>query len=137
MRGTPETIHIDTIVIPAREDGFERVFLGEQRWYALRLSSTMRNRIQFIAVYRVAPISAITHIAQVRSIDPWKKTRKYVISFYAGAEEIGPIKVALGGRIRPIQSLRYTSRAILESAKTLDDVWTPTEKNSSASGPSN
>jgi hypothetical protein len=30
----------DTVIVPAREDGFEEVFLGENCWYANRLAST-------------------------------------------------------------------------------------------------
>jgi hypothetical protein len=29
---------LDTIVVPAQKDGFDRVFLGEQCWYAIRIS---------------------------------------------------------------------------------------------------
>jgi hypothetical protein len=27
----------DTIIVPAREDGFSELFLGENRWYAIRI----------------------------------------------------------------------------------------------------
>ena len=32
---------LDTVVIPAQEDGFKEVFLGENRWYKIRISSSM------------------------------------------------------------------------------------------------
>src|ERR1035441_10266436 len=28
---------LDTVVVPAHEDGFEETFLGENRWYAVRI----------------------------------------------------------------------------------------------------
>lgn len=31
----------DTIVVPAREDGFNEVFLGENRWHAIRVQASM------------------------------------------------------------------------------------------------
>ena len=69
---TIDAADIDTVVVPARNDGFQAVFLHENRWYAIRLHATMRPQIKYIAVYQVAPISAITHIAPVRDVEPWQ-----------------------------------------------------------------
>jgi hypothetical protein len=114
---------IDTVVVPSREEGFVETFLGEDRWYAIRIHPTMRPQIKHIAVYRVAPVSAITHVALVRSIEPWKDSGKYVLNFAEPAREIGPIRYVKGGRVKHLQNLRYTTRARLDAAKTLDDVW--------------
>jgi hypothetical protein len=72
-----EPSEIDAIVVPARGEGFQEVFLGENRWYAIRIHSSMKPKIHYIAVYQVAPVSAITHIAEVADIEPWKDTQKY------------------------------------------------------------
>lgn len=114
---------IDTVVVPAREEGYRETFLGEHRWYAVRIHGTMRAQIKYIAGYQVAPISAITHIAPVKSIEPWKDTGKVVVNFAEPAQEIGPIPLVKGGRVRALQNLRYSSRQRLESAKTLDEIW--------------
>lgn len=114
---------VDTVVVPARDDGFEEVFLGENRWYEIRIHGAMRPQIKNIAAYRVAPISAITHVAPVRSIEPWKDSGKFVVNFAEPAREIGPITLVKNGRVKQLQNLRYTTRQKLESAKTLDDVW--------------
>lgn len=114
---------VDTVVVPAREDGFQETFLGENRWYAIRIHGTMRPQIKHIAVYRVAPISAITHIAPVSSIEPWKDTAKFVVNFSEPAKEIGPIPLVKGGRIKPLYNLRYTTREKLMAAKSLEDLW--------------
>ena len=34
----------DTIVVPAREEGFNEVFLGEDCWYEIRISASMIDR---------------------------------------------------------------------------------------------
>ena len=120
---TPTPTEVDTVVVPAREDGFQEVFVGEDRWYAVRLHGAMRPQIRYAAVYRVAPIQAITHIAAVKSVEPWRDTGKYVINFSEPAKEFGPVEVAKGGRVKALQSLRYTTRERLLGAKTLDDVW--------------
>lgn len=114
---------VDTVVVPAREDGFQETFVGENRWYQIRIHGTMRPQIKYIAAYRVAPTSAITHIAPVRSIEPWKDTDKFVVNFSESAREIGPIPLVKGGRVKALQNLRYTTRQRLEAAKTLEDLW--------------
>ncbi len=114
---------VDTVVVPAREEGFQEVFLGENRWYAIRIHGTMRPQIKYIAAYRVAPVSAITHLAPVKSIEPWKDTDKFVVNFTEPAREIGPIELVKGARGKAPQSLRYTTRARLEAAKTVDEIW--------------
>jgi len=114
---------IDTIVVPARDDGFSDVFLGENRWYKIRIHSSMIPRLKHIAVYRVQPESAITHIAPIASIEQWPETRKYVVNFAEPAKPIGPIRLIPNGRVRAPQAPRYTSRARLEQAKTLDDAF--------------
>lgn len=65
---------IDTIVVPAREDGFNETFQGEDCWHAIPLNSSMIPKIKYVAAYQVAPVSAITHIAEVNSIEQWKDT---------------------------------------------------------------
>jgi hypothetical protein len=114
---------VDTVVVPARSDGFKRVFLGENRWYAVRIHAAMKPQIKHIAAYQAAPISAITHIAPVAEIEPWQDTDKVVLNFSAPAKEIGPIKHLKDGKVHALQSLRYTNRQKLESAKTLDEAF--------------
>lgn len=117
------TADIDKVVVPAREEGFASVFLGENRWYAVRIHGTMRPQIKYVAAYRVAPVQAITHIAPVKSIEPWKDSGKSVINFTEPAVEIAPIPMNKIGRVKTFQNLRYTSRDRLQSAKSLDDIW--------------
>ena len=113
---------INTIVIPAREDGFKEVFIDENCWYAIRLNSSMIPKIKYIAAYQVAPISAITHIAGVKSIEQWKDTNKYILHFTEPAEKIK--KVPLGtNKGKAPQSPRYSSRDRILNAKSLDNVF--------------
>lgn len=114
---------LDTIVVPAREEGFQDTFLGENRWYAIRVHSSMIPKIKYIAAYRVSPESAITHIAPVASIEPWKDTNKYVVIFSNPAQKIAPIRLIPKGDIKAPQAPRYTSYKRLMEAKNLDEAF--------------
>lgn len=114
---------IDTVVVPARREGFERVFLGENRWYKIRIHGAMRPRLKHVAAYQVKPVSAITHVAPIQSIEPWEDSGKFVVNFSEPAREITPIKLVKGGRVKQLQRSRYANLRRIQSAKTLDDVF--------------
>lgn len=114
---------IDTIVVPAREKGFQEVFMDENRWYEINIGSLMREAIKYIAVYRVAPISAITHIAEIKSFEPWGDRGKWVVNFSSGASEIKSIPLKKEGKIKAPQSHRYAVKSKLLAADSLDDIW--------------
>lgn len=120
---TIDIAELDTVVVAAREDGFHTTFLGENRWYAIRMHASMVPRIKHIAAYQVAPESAITHVAEVSSIEQWRDTNKYVLNFAAPATAIGPIRLQPHGKIKAPQAPRYSSYARLMAAKTLDDAF--------------
>lgn len=118
-----DTADIDTIVVPARAEGFRTTFLGERRWYAIRIHASMRDQIRWIAAYQVAPASAITHIAPVRSIEPWEDSGKFVVNFAEAAEEIAPIGLVGDGRATGLQGPRYTTKDRLDTAENVTDLW--------------
>lgn len=115
---------IDTIVVPAREEGFQETVLVEDRWYAIRMHSSMIPKIKHLAVYRVAPISGITHVAPVQSIEPWKSTNKYVVNFAEPIEELKkPVRLVQKGKVKAPQAPRYTSYERLMDASNLDEAF--------------
>ena len=83
----------------------------------------MIPRIKYIAAYQSAPVSAITHIAQVHKIGQWKDTNKYILYFENPAKPIGPINHVQKGTVKAPQAPRYTNLKRLEQAKTLDDAF--------------
>jgi len=117
-----EVSDIDTIVVPAREEGFKETFIDQNCWHAIRLNSSMIPKIDYIAAYQVAPISAITHIAEVKKIEQWEDSNKYILYFSEPAKKIKRVKLGkLSGKAP--QSPRYSSKERILQADTLDDVF--------------
>lgn len=110
----------NTIVVPARKEGFESVFIRENRWYAIRIGAAMKERIKYIAVYQKAPVGAITHIAKIQEIKPYKDSGKYEVIFDGKAEEIKPLKVKNSSKAP--QGPIYAEKEKIDSAKSLDDL---------------
>lgn len=113
---------VDTIVVPAKGDGFERVFLGRNCWYAIRISGGMLDKIKYIAAYQSQPVSAITHFAPVDHIEPYGDGGKYKVVFSARAEPIGPIPFA-DAPSGAMQGPRYTALDRLRKAAKISDVF--------------
>lgn len=113
---------IDTIVVPAQKDGFDRVFIGENAWWAIRIAGGMLPKIKYIAAYQTQPVSAITHVAPVASIEPYGDSGKYKLIFSEPAKPIGPIPIA-DAPSGIMQGPRYTTYEKLQKAKTITDLF--------------
>ncbi len=110
-------------MVAAKEDGFKEVFLGEKCWYQIRISAAMLSKIKYIAAYQVAPVSAITHIAEVEKIEKHKDTGKYILYFKSGTKQIDRVSLSGNSKGKAPQAPRYTSYTKLMEATTLDDLW--------------
>lgn len=114
----------NTVIVPAQKEGFERVFLGENSWYAIRISGGMLEKIKYIAAYQTAPISAITYVAMVDRIEPYGEEGKYKLIFTAPAKKLErpiPFGNAPQGFM---QGPRYTNFEKLKDAKEVVDIFT-------------
>jgi hypothetical protein len=114
---------LDTIVVPAQEEGFQAEFVENNCWFSIRISSSMLNRIKYIAAYQVAPISAITHVAEVSKIEKYKDTNKYIVFFKDPAKEISHVKLDTKKKGTAPQAPRYTTYEKLMKGKVLSDVF--------------
>ena len=118
---------LDTVVVPARKEGFEREFLANQRWFEIRISPSMLDKIRYIAAYQVAPVSAITYIAEVERIEKYKDTGRYILYFKRGSlQKLEKIPLGRQKELAP-RNTRYTSRKKLETVRTLDELWKTVE----------
>ncbi|MBM3332736.1 GIY-YIG nuclease family protein [candidate division WOR-3 bacterium] len=106
----------DTIVCPAHEDGFKEVFLRQSCWYAIRISKNVIPRLKYIAIYVTGKVKLVSHYGRIKTIDPWKRSGKYIVRLDGKPKEIGPIPWRRGV---VIQSCRLTQMSKLKSASTL------------------
>ena len=113
----------DTVVVPAQQEGFESVFLGQNCWYSIRIAGGMLDKIKYIAAYQTNPVSAITHYAPVSKIEPYGESGKYKLVFSEKAKPIGPITFG-DAPTGSMQGPRYTTIDRLRKAKTLSDLFT-------------
>lgn len=120
---TIDADELDTIVVSAREDGFNEVFLGKNSWYSIRISSSMVDKIKYIASYQVAPMSAITYYAEIEKIEKYKDINKYIIKFKDKAEKINSIKLRSNQKGIAPQTPRYTSFKKMMSAKSIKQLF--------------
>jgi len=118
----PSSMEPDTIVVPAKKDGFERVFLGQNAWWAIRISGGMIPKIKYIAAYQTQPESAVTHVAPVEKIEPYGEAGKYKLVFSEPAKPIGPIRFA-DAPSGFMQGPRYTTYEKLKFAKKVTELF--------------
>ena len=112
----------DTVIVPAQSEGFEKVFLGEDCWYAIRISGGMLDKIKYIAAYQTQPISAITHYARVDRIEPYGESGKYKVIFSEKAQTLQSIPFA-DAPMGSMQGPRYTTIGRLKTSKKLSDLF--------------
>jgi hypothetical protein len=121
LKPQPKSTKPDTIIVPAQKEGFEKVFLGEDCWYAIRIAGGMLDKIKYVAGYQTQPVSAITHYAPVSRIEPYGESGKYKLVFSDKAKLIGPIPFADAPQ-GAMQGPRYTTFAKLQSATKLTEL---------------
>ena len=120
MRKNPE---IDTIVCAAREEGFNEVFLTENRWFAITINPIRIPKIKYIAMYEVKPISAIRYVGKVKEIKPYKNSGKYEVILEGPATKIKPIKLSSENPNLAPQAPRYTIKTLIDKASKLEDIF--------------
>ena len=120
---------LNTIVVPAREDGFKRCFLGKDCWYSIIIGQSMLDRLEYIAAYQTKPVSAVTYYAKIKKIEPYiddygNKTKKFIVYFDGKAVKLdNPVKLNKENPGSAPQSCVYTSFDKLVKAKTLEDLF--------------
>jgi hypothetical protein len=113
----------DTIVVPAHEEGFQKVFIEQNAWWAVRISGGMLEKIKYIAAYQTAPISAITYFAEIDRIESYGEEGKYKLIFSGPAKKLDqpiPFSDSPQGLM---QGPKYTNFEKLKTAKKVADLF--------------
>ena len=124
-----EIADVDTLVCPANEEGFEEVFIKQDRWYAIRISPSMISQIKFIAMYETSPVSSIRWGGEVVKIEKcirpgYENSGKYEV-FIKNKRKIRPLTLSSEENTKGIapQGPRYTKLELIEDAKKLSDIF--------------
>ena len=123
-----EDTSTDTLIVPAKPEGFKEVFLGENRWYYIRISDAKINQIKYIAAYEAQNNKCIQYYAEVDYIENSKIKEGYKVVNFKNKATLLPNnrKIELGdNKYYAPQSIRYVTSEKLfdENVKTLDQLF--------------
>jgi len=116
---------VDTIVCPARPEGFKEVFLAQNRWYAIRMSAAMIPQIKYVAMYETKPYSGIRWIGYVQNIKPFVDSDKFEIILSEKEKLDNPLRLTPEESKKGVapQGPRYTKMGLIKKAKKLSDIF--------------
>lgn len=115
----------DTVIFSSNGRGFEETFMGETEapcWYPCNCSADRQPNLRFIAIYRGAPVSAITHYAKIKEIK-FSEAKNCNVCYFDGDPIELPNNVELGSKPGCFfRGPKYTSIDSLLNAKNADDI---------------
>lgn len=118
----------DTLIVPAKPEGFTNVFLKENKWYYIRIADEKINQIKYIAAYEAQKGKCIRYYAEVDYIENSEIKKGYKVIYFKRAATLLPNnrKIELGDNpYYAPQSMRYVSSEKLfdENIKTLEQLF--------------
>ena len=128
IRELPEEEHVNNMdfnlaIFPAHNEGFDETFIGEDCWYSVRIKEDKIPKVKYIAIYRAAPVSGITHYAKVKEIKQYQDTNKKIIIFDGSAIPLSRT-IKLGNTdANAMRSPRYTTLEKLLEANVVKDLF--------------
>lgn len=117
-------VRFDTVLLSSRGRGFEDTFLGEREpacWYPCRVSEEKEPYLKYIAIYRAAPVCAITHYAKIKRF-VWDAENHRKVCQFDGDPIPLPQKVVLGRNSYFFVGTKYVAMEDLLNAATSDDL---------------
>ena len=78
----------NVLVTPCNDDYmFQLRFLKENVWFEVSVADSKIEEVEYVAIYRAAPVQAITHIGKVREATLYGNTGKYIFHL----EDVKPL----------------------------------------------
>lgn len=117
-----KNVNFDTAVFSANNESFNNLFIQQHKWAWVRIAEHRIPHIKYIALYRGAPFSAITHYAEVIRISNANEDNKRIVEIKE------PIlldnQIELGNlHVNNVRKLFYTKLEKILSAKTIKDLF--------------
>lgn len=114
------------VTFPAHSINFEVIFLGQRKWYEVRIADERisSNKLKYVALYVGSPISGLTHYGKIdKIIDSGNNNNKKIILLDGDPIAIGHT-VALGDtNATSMRPPRYTTLEKLLAAKYVKDLF--------------
>ena len=115
----------DTVIFSAKGRGFEETFMGEIEtpcWHPCRVSESRERNLKYIAIYRGAPISAITHYAKIKKFE-FDPARNCKVCYFDGNPVELPNRIELGNKDGCFfVGAKYTSFDSLLNSEKADEI---------------
>lgn len=113
----------DTIIVPAKPDGFNKVFLESNEWYSVAIYENRISSLKYIAAYISQTKQHISHYAEIDRIETSPYDEKKKIIYFKDSPKLLPQPIILGSDKRAFQRSRYTEFSKLINASTADDLF--------------
>ncbi|MEH0862275.1 hypothetical protein [Halobacteriovorax sp. DPLXC-1] len=113
---------LDTLIVACKKENFESVFINEKSWYPILIKDEKVKIIKYVISYQKAPISSLTHIAEVKKIVKMPDNKKYKIIFKGTPKKIIPIEMGENRKNVP-QNPRYGNKEKILKASSMDDIY--------------
>ncbi len=81
----------------------------------------MLDKLRYIAAYRVSPISAITHWAKIKQIEPYGNEGKYKLLLKGPAQELKK-PIGIQTKRNALQESKYTTFQKFIEAKDVSEL---------------
>ena len=117
-KGKSDLSDLDSIVVPGHPDGCKEVFINQRRWPNLKIDRRRLGSVKYIAIYQTAPVSAITHYAEILRFEPLERVGRYDVIFKGKPVEIRHVKHT-NADTWAVQGPRYTALNLLLAASHL------------------
>lgn len=113
----------DTAVFPAINENFSKIFITQNEWKYIRMAESRKLNTKYIALYRGAPVSAITHFAEIIEIsDPIPELNNKRVIKVKEPESL-PTPIKLGDiSIMSVRKLFYTKLDHLKAVDTVEEL---------------
>lgn len=115
----------DTIIVPCKDTLENEARLNNGYWEGVRIAEFRKNKLQYIAIYHTAPVSAITECYRIISqILPWEEQDKSKCKIFFDKNSCLNLNIKYDkNRNSIMRASRYTLYEHCKNAKNLKELF--------------